>query len=74
VSVLLPSARHHKRTWTSWIDALGDRNKKRPVAACACPGLFLLLEALMFVKDRALLGGGAVTLARGELLVEEDEP
>ena len=26
------------------------------------------------VKDRALLGGRAVTVARGELLVEGDEP
>ena len=26
------------------------------------------------VKDRAFLGGKAVTVARGELLVEGDEP
>jgi len=26
------------------------------------------------VKDRALLGGRAVTVARGELLVGEDKP
>jgi ribosomal protein S18 acetylase RimI-like enzyme len=47
-----------------------DRKKKRPVAGCACCGLFLLLEAMMTEKGAGSLSVRACRLEDIEVVLE----